>query len=135
MHSNKDVFGADAELYRPERWLESSELSSVMDRNFMAVGLHYHCIRYLCRIEYAHNISQFGGGARTCIGKNISLLEIGTLVPNLIRSFQFELADQNLEPECENVWFVKQKNILCRVRSLQVTSEFGKNEEVDGVLG
>lgn len=106
-----------------------------MDRNFMAVCLNYLCVRFLGRNKYAHKIPQFGGGARTCIGKNISLLEIGTLVPNLIRTFQFELVDQNLEPECENVWFVKQKNILCKVRSLQVTSEFGKNKEVDGVLG
>ncbi|KAJ5523622.1 hypothetical protein N7513_013166 [Penicillium frequentans] len=113
IHSNKSVFGADAELYRPERWLESSELSSAMDRNFMA----------------------FGGGARTCIGKNISLLEIGTLVPNLIRTFHFELVDQNLEPECENVWFVKQKNIRCKVRSLQVTSDSGKNVSVNDALG
>jgi len=56
-------------------------------------------------------------------------------VPNLIRTFHFELVDQNLEPECENVWFVKQKNIRCKVRSLQVTSDSGKNVSVNDALG
>jgi cytochrome P450 len=33
-----------------------------------------------------HN--QFGYGSRTCLGKNISLLEIAKLVPQLIRHFE-----------------------------------------------
>jgi cytochrome P450 len=31
---------------------------------------------------------QFGMGARTCIGKNISLLEIYKLVPSFLRRFE-----------------------------------------------
>ena len=31
---------------------------------------------------------QFGMGARTCIGKNISLLEIYKLVPTVLRRFE-----------------------------------------------
>lgn len=62
---------------------------------------------------------QFGAGARTCIGKNISLMEIGKLVPDLIRRFHFELVDDDVPLECHNAWFVKQKNISCRVRSLR----------------
>ncbi|KAJ5805942.1 uncharacterized protein N7503_003544, partial [Penicillium pulvis] len=135
IHSNKGVFGPDAELYRPERWLESSELSSAMDRNFMAVCLTGILNLFLLHDSKCLQKPQFGGGARTCIGKNISLLEIGTLVPNLIRAFHFELVNQNLEPECENVWFVKQKNIRCKVRSLQVTSDSSKNASVDDALG
>jgi len=50
--------------------------------------------------------SQFGGGARTCIGKNISLLEISKVVPQLYRQFDFELdEDHNYTKDC--VWFVK----------------------------
>lgn len=38
MHMNKDVFGNDVQIFRPERWLEASpEQLSLMDRTFIAV--------------------------------------------------------------------------------------------------
>ncbi|KAF5562345.1 hypothetical protein FNAPI_3241 [Fusarium napiforme] len=71
MHIDKGVFGHDARIFRPERWLEASpENLSLMDRTFMA----------------------FGHGSRTCIGKNISLMEMGKLIPQLFRHFDIEWA-------------------------------------------
>jgi cytochrome P450 len=59
---------------------------------------------------------QFGIGSRTCIGRNISLLEMAKLVPELIRHFDFSLAlPPGQKLEVENLWFVKQKNLLVRV--------------------
>ncbi|ORY15884.1 cytochrome P450 [Clohesyomyces aquaticus] len=92
-HYNSNTFGQDVETFRPERWLESDELSQQMDRSFLA----------------------FGHGSRTCIGKNISLLEMSVLIPHLVRTFDFELANPEAELECENIWMVKQKNVFCRV--------------------
>ncbi|KAJ5268638.1 hypothetical protein N7505_004396 [Penicillium chrysogenum] len=94
IHQNESVFGPDTASYRPERWLGDPARSSEMDRNFLA----------------------FGAGARTCIGKNISLMEIGKLVPELVRRFDFELVDSKAPLETQNVWFVKQTNVECRVR-------------------
>jgi cytochrome P450 len=40
VHMDEDVFGKDAESYRPERWLEASEEQlKAMERSFMAVRL------------------------------------------------------------------------------------------------
>ncbi|KAL1844957.1 hypothetical protein VTK73DRAFT_1444 [Phialemonium thermophilum] len=53
---------------------------------------------------------QFGMGPRTCIGKNISLLEIYKLVPSMLRRFEIEFKDPNQEWKLVNAWFVKQNN-------------------------
>lgn len=79
IHMNKDVFGDDAELYRPERWFLNEELAKtksgreVEDRRIK---------------EMNGTMFQFGMGSRTCIGKNISLLEIYKLVPSMLRRFE-----------------------------------------------
>lgn len=92
---DKSVYGADTDDFRPERWLEASEERlKVMERNFLA----------------------FGAGARTCLGKNISLLEMGKLVPQLLRRFEFELAEPGKEWRLHCFWFVRQTGLVCRIR-------------------
>lgn len=85
-----------------------------MDRSFLAVSAH--CPKYAYRVANHGYLEQFGGGARTCIGKNISLMEIGKLIPQLIRRFDFELVEAVTDVKTQNVWFVKQLDIKCRVR-------------------
>ena len=42
IHHNKDVFGADVDVFRPERWLEgSSDRIAEMNRNMFAVSSSY----------------------------------------------------------------------------------------------
>ncbi|KAH8896794.1 cytochrome P450 oxidoreductase [Thozetella sp. PMI_491] len=91
------VFGADAYTYRPRRWLEDSNASVVMDRSMI----------------------QFGAGTRTCIGKNISLAELHKLVPQLLRTFTFELATPGLEWKTHNNWFNKQTGLNVHVKRRQ----------------
>ncbi|KAJ5897370.1 cytochrome P450 [Penicillium tannophilum] len=80
IHHDKSVFGEDAAVFRPERWLESSEEEvKRMDRHLMT----------------------FGYGSRTCIGKNISIMEMGKLVPQLIRHFEIEWASEDPEWKVE----------------------------------
>lgn len=79
IHINKSVFGEDAEIYRPERWLPDegvvkTEVGKIAeDRRIKEMnGTMFH----------------FGMGSRTCLGKNISLLEIYKLVPSMLRRFE-----------------------------------------------
>ena len=67
LHRRPEIFGEDVNVFRPERWLEAD-----------AAALK----------EMKATMFQFGAGARTCIGKNISLLEIYKLVPSFLRRFE-----------------------------------------------
>ncbi|KAL9003650.1 MAG: hypothetical protein Q9188_003494 [Gyalolechia gomerana] len=84
---DKDVFGPDAEAFNPDRWIEGD--AARMEKTMMV----------------------FGAGARTCIGKNISLSEIFKLVPQIIRYFHIRLADPAKEWKTRNYWFNKQTDI------------------------
>lgn len=67
IHRRPEIFGPDVEVYRPERWIEADKES---------------------RKAMEGTMIQFGMGARTCIGKNISLLEIYKAVPSFLRRFE-----------------------------------------------
>lgn len=96
-HHNTTVYGADAASWRPERWLEieADGHGAQVEKYFFA----------------------FGMGSRTCIGKNISLLEMSKLVPQLLRRFDFEL-DEGVPRDrlaALNRWFVKQLGFRGRI--------------------
>jgi cytochrome P450 len=57
VHYDKDVYGQDADEFRPERWLVGEDEWRAMDRNLLI----------------------FGAGTRTCIGKNVI-----SLLPHLL---------------------------------------------------
>ncbi|CAI7625126.1 unnamed protein product [Penicillium pancosmium] len=101
IHMDKGVFGDDAEIYRPERWLHNEELCKT------EIGKQGEESRVK---EMNGTMFQFGMGSRTCIGKNISLLEIYKLVPSMLRRFEIQFTDPKQEWELVNAWFVKQKN-------------------------
>ncbi|KIW99468.1 uncharacterized protein Z518_11207 [Rhinocladiella mackenziei CBS 650.93] len=89
---DKAVYGDDADVFRPERWLDADEQTlKLMDRNWLA----------------------FGAGSRTCLGKNISLMEMSKLVPQLLRRYHVELADPKAEWELFDYWFVQQEGLRC----------------------
>lgn len=67
IHRRPEIFGDDVDAYRPERWIEAEKEK---------------------RKEMEATMFQFGMGARTCIGKNISLMEIYKLVPSFLMRFE-----------------------------------------------
>jgi cytochrome P450 len=67
LHRCPDVFGEDVDMYRPERWIEASPEKLK---------------------EMKATMFQFGAGSRSCLGKNISFLEIYKLIPSFLRKFK-----------------------------------------------
>ena len=64
MHRRTDIYGSDANLFRPERW-ESDALKHV--------GWGY---------------LPFNGGPRVCLGQEFALLEAGYTVVRLLQTFE-----------------------------------------------
>ncbi|CAG8940296.1 unnamed protein product [Penicillium salamii] len=95
------LFGEDVESFIPERWLK---MSMETDADFQ--------IRKQNMIRATFT---FGAGPRTCIGKNISLLEMYKLIPSLLLRYKIEFDDPTAEWEIVNAWFVRQKNINVRL--------------------
>ncbi|PBK75151.1 cytochrome P450 [Armillaria solidipes] len=71
---NKEIFGADADLYNPERWLKGT----VKPSSDASIGV------------YA-NLFTFIGGKRSCTGWRFALLEMHAFIVELVKSFEFEL--------------------------------------------
>ncbi|KUJ12598.1 cytochrome P450 [Mollisia scopiformis] len=96
LHRNKEIFGEDVEVFRPERWLVDEGKGREEEEKRIK--------------EMTGTMLQFGMGARTCIGKNISLLEIYKLVPTVLRRFEVRLEDPSKDWTLHNAWFVRQLN-------------------------
>lgn len=89
---NVDVF-PNPEAFVPERWLEASD-SQLRD------------------MESLWELN-FGAGSRKCIGRNISMIEIYKVIPQLFRTFRVELTRPDDEWKICNHWFVQQEGLIC----------------------
>ena len=70
IHHDRDVWGPDADEFRPERFAEGIARASAD----------------------APALFPFGWGPRTCIGQNFALLEAKMALSMILQSFEFELA-------------------------------------------
>jgi len=73
MHRDQRVFGEDVDVFRPERWLRADD---ELPGDFEA-RLH----------DMTRATMTFGKGSRTCIGRNISLLEIYKMLPSFFLTY------------------------------------------------
>lgn len=95
LHHDASTF-PNPSSFEPERWLES-EVSK----------------ERLAEMEKA--FFPFGAGSRTCIGRNISMIEMRKIISQLLREFEVEIPGDK-EWTCKNVWFVQQQMPPCRLR-------------------
>ncbi|KAL2879023.1 hypothetical protein SGCOL_005722 [Colletotrichum sp. CLE4] len=73
MHLSKEVFGEDADEFRPERWLLEED-----ERRLMSMHRVHELI--------------FGYGKYQCLGRPIAMMEIGKTIFELMRNFDWCLA-------------------------------------------
>lgn len=68
------------------------------------------------------DVVQFGMGPRICQGKNIALMVLNKVIPQLVRRFDFELDGSLKDKEWKtlNYWIVKQQDFKCRLKLREV---------------
>ncbi|KAF7291539.1 Cytochrome P450 [Mycena chlorophos] len=89
INRSRDIWGSDAEQFRPERWLEGiPEAAKAIPSAWS-------------------NITSFLAGAHACIGYRVALLQVKSTLFTLIRHFEFELA---ISPED----IIRRNNIVGR---------------------
>ncbi|PKS13167.1 hypothetical protein jhhlp_000511 [Lomentospora prolificans] len=74
LNRRKDVFGEDADEFRPERWTHEKDEAK------------------LAMMTRTHEII-FGYGKNQCMGKSIAIMEIGKVLFELMRNFDWSLAN------------------------------------------
>ena len=95
VHRDKDLYGADADAFRPERWLDSTPEQ----------------VRKMDSLLFT-----FGTGSRSCVGKNIAMLEICKFVPELFRRFEMHLVDPS-RYKIGSTWLIFQSGLDVKMRS------------------
>ncbi|KAI6867230.1 benzoate 4-monooxygenase cytochrome-like protein P450 [Hortaea werneckii] len=95
LHRDRRIFGQDAEEWRPSRWLDADvERVKYMDQHLLS----------------------FGAGKRTCLGRNIAMLELLKVVPALIARYEMELAWPEREWKIYNAWVLRQEGVEVKLR-------------------
>ncbi|KAK5078534.1 hypothetical protein LTR64_003053 [Lithohypha guttulata] len=98
LHRDQDIFGRDADVYRPERWLAAEGDEKNESR-----------IKRMDRYMF-----QFGGGSHVCIGRNLAILEINKVLPQLLRRYKFELVVPGRPMHQHSSFFVVQEGLEVR---------------------
>jgi len=85
------TFGPDAELFRPERWIEASEDPARLANMASTVELVFHNGRY------------------KCLGQNVALMEFNKVFVELLRKFDFSTVKPHMAARmsCAGIWIME----------------------------
>jgi cytochrome P450 len=102
LHLDEHIWGPKPECWIPERWIDASAAQ---------------------KSEMKNSLFSFGAGSRTCIGKNVSYLEMYKLVPAVLR--EFDVSEGNLGcfeyelMDCgRSSWHILRRSGSCIMRGL-----------------
>lgn len=117
LHRNKEVWGPDAEQFKPERWLQAPGES---DTAFSE------------RLRQMNNADlSFSAGSRRCIGMNIGRMEVCKTVATLVRLFAFKLDDPQRDWTIHNSIFPRQSGVVLKMTKREGTEESMANMSSD----
>ncbi|KAM0812517.1 putative Cytochrome P450 [Seiridium cardinale] len=96
---DQDIWGPDADEFKPDRWLQDPAKARYYDRSTMTFG---------------------GSGPRMCIGKNIALVELHKFLAQFIHHYDFDLANKERPWHITTYWFAYQYDLFMHITRRQV---------------
>ncbi|KAK7711179.1 hypothetical protein SLS63_012720 [Diaporthe eres] len=102
MTRDRNVYGPDADVFRPERWLP----------RYAEGGLEY-----AARLRRMDELNTFvwGGGNRTCLGRFLATTSLFKVTAMLFRRYDVELEEPAHEWELRRHWMVYNDKIRVRI--------------------
>ncbi|KAG8159003.1 hypothetical protein KVR01_011446 [Diaporthe batatas] len=98
---NKEVYGEDADVFRPERWLRGDgEAAAAYEARL--------------RIMREGDLS-FGGGNRICTGRHMASMEMFKVTATLFSRYDIELEDPSMDWTVHQWWFVFTKDVRVKI--------------------
>ncbi len=95
MNRSKLIWGEDADLFVPERWIEAGKLVT----------------------KSAYEFPVFNGGPRTCLGKKMAECIAAMVIARLIWDFEFEAVDDEERISRNSLTLPMEGGLPCLVRS------------------
>ncbi|KAI2793670.1 Cytochrome monooxygenase pkfB [Penicillium oxalicum] len=95
MHREASMFGANPDVWRPERWLCSETKKQ----------------------EMYNSLLTFGAGHRSCLGRHLAYFEIYKLIPSLFQQYDIELVSPVGDWTVENKWLTKPSGFRVKITS------------------
>ncbi|KAI0066958.1 cytochrome P450 [Artomyces pyxidatus] len=89
---NKDIWGADADVWRPERWLEQSDGDAG----------HANTASMRTRVGVLGNLMSFGSGHRACLGWRFAMVEVQEFTAELVAHLRVEMTPRAERVRREN---------------------------------
>ena len=101
VHRNSDLFGPDANAFRPERWLLAPSASIDLPKggegsNWTVPPTHplgHETDPAKLYMMLRNNDLAFGSGRFQCLGKPVALLELNKVFIELLKRYEFQLMD------------------------------------------
>ena len=101
INRNREVWGADAHAFRPERWLRGKDESEQA---------------FAQRLRAMNDADlSFGAGSRMCVGKHMGLMQVYKVVATLVLRYDVELVHPDREWTVIDSWFPRQKGLDVRM--------------------
>lgn len=98
-----EVWGSDAETFRPERWFRGEESGETEEA-------------FKVRLQRMNDADlSFGAGSRICIGKSLALHQVHKVVATLAVLYDIELVDPNKEWRVINSWVPRQEGLEVKI--------------------
>jgi cytochrome P450 len=116
MNRSSSLFGEDACKWIPERWLpindtaEEAKRLRTMEQSLTTVSplaLNNPCVN---QIFCTDTTVKFGMGSRSCVGRNLALVEVYKYVATLVRHFDASIVNRDRPWVTKSQWFSFQRD-------------------------